>query len=209
MGARSGHDNGGIESNLRFRHYCVGQLQNHNLFPMIEFEAIKSSRQLRESFSQLTEDDLDRFLTLGERRRVRPGETIIEEGDDYLAVNMLLSGTVRVETQKRETDTHPGTRVQLARLGPGAVFGEMAYLERSFASADVVAHDDVELLCIDGSDLDALIEADPGFGSRFYQSLAVTLANRVRATSRRVVLVERALSDRRSSVERRRSWPPK
>ena len=138
-----------------------------------------------------------------------PGETIIEAGDDYLAVNMLLSGSVRVETQKRETDTHPGTRVQLARLGPGAVFGEMAYLERSFASADVIADEDVELLCIDGSDLDALIKVDPGFGSRFYQSLAVTLAHRVRATSRRVVLVERSLGDRRSNVERRQSWPPK
>lgn len=168
-----------------------------------EFEA----PNFRSSFSKLSDEDMARFLDLAERRRCRPDETIIERGDDYRAVNMIVSGEVRVETVQT-VHGRPDTIVELARLGPGSVFGEMAYLEHSSASASVLANNDVELLYIDGDRIDELIAGDPTFGSRFYLSLAVTLASRVRDTSRRVMMVSRSRKDRRSGIERRNDWRP-
>lgn len=162
----------------------------------------------RSSFSKLTDEDMARFLDLAERRRCLRQEKIIEEGDDYRAINMIVSGEVRVET-RQTVNGRPDTVVELARLGPGGVFGEMAYLERTTASATVVADGDVELLYIDGDRIDHLISQDPSFGSRFYLSLAVTLASRVRDTSRRVMMVTRSRKDRRSGIERRKEWPPR
>ena len=159
----------------------------------------------RSSFSKLTDEDMARFLDLAERRRCRRDETVIEEGDDYLAVNMVVSGEVRVEV-KQTVNGRPDTIVELARLGPGAVFGEMAYLERSGASATVSANEEVELLYIDGRKIDDLIAGDPAFGSRFYESLACTLASRVRDTNRRVLMVARSRKDRRTGIERRKDW---
>ena len=159
----------------------------------------------RSSFSKLTDEDMACFLDLAERRRCLRNDKIIEDGDDYHAINMIISGEVRVES-RQTVNGKPGTIIELARLGPGAVFGEMAYLERSSASANVVADGEVELLYIEGDKIDDLIRDDPGFGNRFHLSLAVTLASSVRDTSRRVLMVSRALKDRRTGVERRKDW---
>ena len=58
----------------------------------------------------------------------------------------------------------------------------------------------------DATSIDELIAADPTFGSRFYESLACTLASRVRNTSRRVLMVARSRKDRRTGIERRKDW---
>jgi hypothetical protein len=80
-----------------------------------------------------------------------------------------------------------GRGVAVARLGPGQVFGEMSYLEHddTGASASVIADDDdVEVEVVKGADVDTLLTSDPGFSARFYRSLAVGLARRLRATTR-------------------------
>ena len=41
----------------------------------------------------------------------------------------------------------------------------------------------VEVLFVETHDLAQLIEADQGFGARFYHSLATTLSRRLRATN--------------------------
>jgi hypothetical protein len=59
----------------------------------------------------------------------------------------------------------------------------MAFLGNSTATAAVVAKDEVEVDAIWADDLHQLVAAFPGFGTRFYRSLAVILAQRLRQTS--------------------------
>ena len=66
----------------------------------------------------------------------------------------------------------------------GELFGEMSFLEEAGASASVVADDEVEVDVIPGEHVRRLLDSLPGFAARFYHSLAVTLSERLRRTSR-------------------------
>jgi extracellular factor (EF) 3-hydroxypalmitic acid methyl ester biosynthesis protein len=77
------------------------------------------------------------------------------------------------------------SRAGVAWLGPDDICGEMAFLARGNASAAVVAKDKpVKADEIEAKALRETFEAFPGLASRFYQSLAVVLARRLRDTSR-------------------------
>jgi len=55
-----------------------------------------------------------------------------------------------------------GEEVELARLGPGEIFGEMAMLLEARRTADVRAGSDTELLAMDWSDLKKILDdSDP------------------------------------------------
>jgi extracellular factor (EF) 3-hydroxypalmitic acid methyl ester biosynthesis protein len=115
------------------------------------------------------------------------GTTLLEEGIRRRALFIVREGIVRVE------QAHQGYPITLAHLGPGEVFGEMGFIEDAPASAAVVAEDDVMVDRIEDAALESLIASMPGFAIRFYQSLAIAMARRLRATSRR--LAQRGVSE--------------
>lgn len=88
-----------------------------------------------------------------------------------------MRGSVRVEQHR-----HGHTQI-LARLGPGQVFGEISFIDSLGAAASVTADEPTEIERIAGDYVDALIASAPGFATRFYLSIAVTLAGHLRATS--------------------------
>jgi extracellular factor (EF) 3-hydroxypalmitic acid methyl ester biosynthesis protein len=108
------------------------------------------------------------------------GQTILEEGRHRQALMVVRQGAVRVE------QTPHGRGITLAQLGPGEVFGEMGFVENAAVSASVIALDDATVDVIDGEALQSLMASEPGFAVRFYHSLAITLARRLRVTSRRL-----------------------
>jgi extracellular factor (EF) 3-hydroxypalmitic acid methyl ester biosynthesis protein len=102
---------------------------------------------------------------------------LIREGSVAKTIYLLRSGRVRVERN------NGGGRAVLVTLGPGSIFGEMAFIEDALASASVVADGKVEVDALEVSDLKQMFEAFPHFGARFYRSVAVTLSQRLRETS--------------------------
>jgi CRP-like cAMP-binding protein len=56
----------------------------------------------------------------------------------------------------------------------------MSFLEDAPASANVVAHQDVEAYHLDRPTLESLFELFPHLASRFYRSLATNLSRRLR-----------------------------
>ncbi|MBZ0118366.1 MAG: cyclic nucleotide-binding domain-containing protein, partial [Sandaracinaceae bacterium] len=90
---------------------------------------------------------------------VAPGVGIVQEGARGQGLYLLLSGEVAV--QKAEE----GSRVELARLGPGEVFGEMSLLDNRPASASVVALRQSTVLFLPGDVFRRLIEAVPEIGN--------------------------------------------
>jgi hypothetical protein len=98
--------------------------------------------------------------------RFSPGDEIIREGSRDQIIYVLRKGTVRVELLRS------GSRIEVARLSPGEIFGEMAFLEETGASAGVTGEDRVEVDAISGVHLYSLFSSFPGLATRFYQSLA-------------------------------------
>ncbi len=134
------------------------------------------------------------------------GETIIAEGAWPEYIFVIEEGTARVLRQGIG-----GGRVEIVYLGRGDVFGEMSFVDDTPASASVVAETAVRTLSIPAEMVQALMRGDLGFSGRFYHSLALTLADRLRDTTRRhVEFTPRGEADRRraagdppSGVERR------
>jgi CRP-like cAMP-binding protein len=127
-----------------------------------------------ESLRFLTHDD--RRLLLGASRQAtyRYDEEIIAEGSPQQALYVIREGQVRIEYSGLS-----GTSV-VARLQAGEVFGEMSFVDQRGASAAVVADGDVLVDVIEREQMNALLYSVPGLAARFFQSLAVTLSQRLR-----------------------------
>ncbi len=104
-------------------------------------------------------------------------QILIREGSAAKTIYLLRTGKVRVERN------NGGGRAVLVTLGPGSIFGEMAFIEDALASATVVADGKVEVDALEVPDLKQMFEAFPHFAARFYRSVAVTLSQRLRETS--------------------------
>jgi len=109
------------------------------------------------------------------------GARILEEGQANPSIFVIVDGEVAV--RKRGQD---GNGIEVARLGLGAIFGEMAFLTRESASADVVAVGAVKVLRLGHEHIQRMVRKAPEFAGRFYRSVAITLAERLRETSRKL-----------------------
>lgn len=83
------------------------------------------------------------------RRTFPPGAVIMRQGDIGDTMHVILRGVVRVE----RTSPDLPQALELAKLGPGEVVGEMGVLDSLPRTATVTAIDPVETLEINASDL--------------------------------------------------------
>jgi CRP-like cAMP-binding protein len=127
----------------------------------------------------LTENDWVLLRSKAEELTFRLGEVIVQEGSVGDAIYVIRSGSASVELAVGKRD------IKIANLGPDDICGDMAFLERGQSTATVIAKDEiVEVDRLLAADLREMFDAFPGLGLRFYQSLAVVLARRLRQTSR-------------------------
>jgi extracellular factor (EF) 3-hydroxypalmitic acid methyl ester biosynthesis protein len=82
-----------------------------------------------QAFPFLSHTQRERLLTYGREQPYEPGETILREREHSHAVYVLASGRVAVEKD------HLGVGVVVDELRPGAVFGEVSFLDGSPTSA--------------------------------------------------------------------------
>jgi extracellular factor (EF) 3-hydroxypalmitic acid methyl ester biosynthesis protein len=129
------------------------------------------------AFEFLTVDDRTLLLEQGDIATYAAEEVILEEGSQRNALHIILEGGARVERR------HLGKRIVVATLAADDLFGEISFLEELGASASVVASSRTRVLSIGGRRLNSLLQSVPGLGARFYQSLAVLLARRLRLTT--------------------------
>jgi len=125
----------------------------------------------------LTRNDWTLIESKAKRIRVQVGQEIIKEGTRVDHLYVLRSGSASVELEGTTS------RAVIATLSAGDVFGEMAFEE----TAAVVATDEADVDAIWANDLRELVTMFPGFGARFYRSLAIILARRLRETSRELL----------------------
>lgn len=157
---------------------------------------------MEHAFEYLTQDDLRLLLEKANTVIYSKDEEILVEGTQRQAIFMIRNGLVRVER------SHMDRNIAFARLGPGDVFGEMAFLESSGASASIISdEDEVEIDVVEGSHVYSLLNSVPGLAARFYQSLAVTLSHRLRETSALIPLHINRLHTQRMGFFEQQSIP--
>ncbi len=135
----------------------------------------------RSTLQDLTRNDWILIESKAKRVNVNLGQEIIKEGARIDHLYVLRRGSASVELAGATS------RAVIATLVAGDVCGEMAFLGDSTATAAVVAKEEVEVDAIWADDLRQLVSAFPGFGTRFYRSLAVILAQRLRQTSKELL----------------------
>ncbi len=83
------------------------------------------------------------------------GQVVVREGDPGEALYLIRKGQVEVSTIRE------GKRIELARLGPGACFGEVALLSGRPRTATVVALEPCTMLCFPKQQIEEILDAYP------------------------------------------------
>jgi CRP/FNR family transcriptional regulator, cyclic AMP receptor protein len=117
-------------------------------------------------FGGLSRRHLKHVASLAKTRRYTAGTSIVRAGTAGTAFYVILDGAARVVTPKGRP----------RRLKAGQFFGEMALLDDSPRSADVVADGEVLTLTIGRSAFAKLLKSEPAIA----HALLRTLAARVR-----------------------------
>src|SRR5512133_369208 len=125
-------------------------------------EQADDSRQLPRQmlFSAMDEDSLLRTLGVLDLVWVDAGTPLVEQATAGQAAYVVARGEVEVARMNESEQ-----QTVLARLGSGAIFGEMALLSRATRAASVFASRPSLILVARKSDLDTVVEAKPEVGA--------------------------------------------
>lgn len=113
-------------------------------------------------FSACSKQELARIASLTDHLEVKAGTVLTKEGDPGGEAFVIASG--KAEATLRGD--------KLGVLGPGAVVGEMALLDRAPRSATVKAVDDLNVLVLDPRSFAAMIDETPTVARKIMQALA-------------------------------------
>lgn len=118
-------------------------------------------------FQSIEPADLDGLAAVAEVVSFQPGASIVEIGDTGRSLYVIVEGSVRV--------LYPGrnSNFELARLGPGDFFGEMAILNDKPRSATVQAQTPVRALRLDKDAFARHVSRSPELALRILEVLSV------------------------------------
>jgi CRP/FNR family transcriptional regulator, cyclic AMP receptor protein len=122
-------------------------------------------------FCELSRRELHKLVDAAIQRDYPAGTTMVHQGKPGVGLYVVISGRARVV--QRLTD---GNDRDLALLGGGDIFGEMALLDISPRSASVLAQEETRAMIIPIFDFRALLHGDADIAIK----LLTVLARRVR-----------------------------
>jgi CRP/FNR family cyclic AMP-dependent transcriptional regulator len=119
-------------------------------------------------FASLREDELDRVAEWFDETSFSEGVTVAGEGAPGYSFFVIGEGTAVVSSDGDE----------LARLGPGDFFGEVAMLGGGRRSATVTTTSSARLFVMFGTEFRRLQEAQPEIAARLEAAMAERVAER-------------------------------
>jgi CRP-like cAMP-binding protein len=127
---------------------------------------------------EFADEDTEWIAANGEQRRVAAGEEVITEGVTPEHIFVVLEGEFVVSSRALGDP-------EIQRVGPGELLGEMSYINQVPPGGSVRAASDGVLMGVRRADIDAKIQADPAFGSRFRKVISDFAVNRIYLYGRR------------------------
>jgi len=142
----------------------------------MEIESLRKISFLRD----LTDDELKSFAALLETRDFEQGELILAEGTAPTAFHIIREGTVHVRRKANTRD------MLLARLGPGAFFGEINLFDPGVATASIYAMKKCRMSTIPYDRFHAFMDEHTHAGYRIVSALLTEMSRRMRSTNERL-----------------------
>jgi CRP/FNR family cyclic AMP-dependent transcriptional regulator len=112
-------------------------------------------------------EDLDSVIEYATPRAFARGSIIISEGDEALALYVVLSGKLKVYTT-----THGGKEIILRVLVPGDYFGELTLFDDAPRSASVKANEACQLLILPKGKLRECLARRPQLYSKLLRDVS-------------------------------------
>ncbi|MCM2281566.1 MAG: cyclic nucleotide-binding domain-containing protein [Bdellovibrionaceae bacterium] len=129
-------------------------------------------------FKDMTPAELEKIGTIAKQSSYVPGDEIFNQGDEAHSLYVIRYGSVRIQQKSKE-----GDGVDVAHLGTGSHFGEMAFVDGEKRSATVSVVEKTEIVSLDFDGLRKVLDANPGIAVKFYKSLCLFLCGRLRITT--------------------------
>ena len=128
-------------------------------------------------FMGMSEEDIQLLATVGHIVRVQDPDTIVSFGESGREVFVILDGSFHVIVN---TGSGTSDRTIIKLLGPGDVFGEIAFLTEGIRCASVAAAEEATVLVLNAKALDRLAKVSPKVAVQFFRNLARIIAVRLR-----------------------------
>jgi CRP-like cAMP-binding protein len=129
-------------------------------------------------FKGLGQNDLALIEDISELKFYRAGENIFNQADTADSFYVIQHGSVSID--QSEDDEHS---VQVATLGTGSHFGEMALLDNEPRSASASTVSDSDIVRIAYASMLDLLNSKPNIEVHFYRELSKFLCSRLRFTT--------------------------
>jgi len=149
------------------------------------------------AFANLAPRDLKEVAAIVHKREYRAGEPVFYQGDPGLGMYIVQEGEVSIAILGKD-----GNEQELAVLGDGDFFGELALLDESPRSANAICKTDCTLIGFFRPDLFELIEKENTFGIKIVLKLAEIVAERLRKTDKELSKVKSQLERLQTRDER-------
>ena len=127
------------------------------------------------AFADLGDDDCDAVLAVLKARRGNPGDVLFRQGERGDTLLVVLDGHLVAKVEK-----DGGGAEEVARLGPGEVVGEMAFVDAEARSATVSAPAGATVLEFSRDVLASLRAARPRAAASIQRNVLVDVARRLR-----------------------------
>jgi predicted GNAT family N-acyltransferase len=142
--------------------------------------------------ADLTDEEAHQFLETGTVLPCKAGDVVIRPGDVGDEMFVVLEGVVEVWGGSEQKP------LSLAILGPGQVFGEIAFVSKIPRTARVVADTDVRLLILTQAFFKKAMKNMPAIVARVLLNLSVVLCDRLSGSTRNWIMAVQA-ADRQSA----------
>ncbi len=169
--------------------------QKENIVSQKELEVLKKVQIL----ADLTEDELHKVIKKTRRMNVKAGTLIMEEGSMENTMYLFVCGVVDITkslTLKIAKRGFEHVEKSMIKLDANVVsfFGEMAMIDASPRSANVMASTDCVILELKKDDFEHISEKHPVIGLKILRRISHVLSNNVRKGNEDVLKLTTALS---------------
>lgn len=143
-----------------------------------KLQLLKSVRLL----AGIPDEQLKKFGKYLRSETLADGKAVFEEGSPGESLYFISTGHIRIAKKLRSQEGETRYK-ELAILGPGECFGEMALIETVNRSADAIASGETVIFKLGRTDLDQWLKANPQLAVGFFAQLVHMLSGRLRASS--------------------------
>ena len=134
-------------------------------------------------FQDFSDEVLGRFLATAGRRTYNAGEVVFVEMSEGDEIYLIVDGEVTIQVALANADE----QYEIVTRGPGAILGEVSFIEEGQRSATVTAKTDLEVMVWDCADWRQICEDDPAVGYRLVLGIARILSERLREWNVRIL----------------------